>query len=551
MPSAIRAIAGIVAALLLGWGLVTIDEVSDARWLTILGIAWLLMLVATYLPLANMPQFSRSLVRVALVFATVMAIISVQLIRIQVVQQDAIVYRSAQTANGDAIANPRVVLTPLENERGEIVDRDGDLIAATTEDGGNFYRSWPNPSTSYVAGYHSPFLFGSSGLELSYSDVLTGQAGNNPVARLFKNLLHQPQQGSDLRVTLDSDLQESAQVMLGDQNGAVVVIDVNTGDIIVMASSPTYDPNQLFTTSPSNNESARAYWESITSDPDAPLVTRANLGLYTPGSTFKTVTAAIAIELGYAEPDSVYTDDGQIVIDGRVLVENNRPDESRTEWTLREGIMWSLNVVLAQVGLQIGGDEFWEMAQRFGFGQDIPFDLPVSKSQLASDESFLDSNNALADTGFGQGEIQVTPLHMAMIAASFANDGDIMQPRLVDQIVSPDGDVVDTLPVETWLSPISPETAAEVKSIMIDTVEAGSVQAAQVPGYVVGGKTGTAETSVGIPHSWFIGFIGPTEGEPQYAVAVVLEYGETGLAGPVSIGRDILVETMEEPFAGD
>ena len=230
-----------------------------------------------------------------------------------------------------------------------------------------------------------------------------------------------------------------------------------------------------------------------------------------------------------------------------MLVEQNRPDESRTEWTLREGLMWSLNVVLAQVGMQIGGDEFWDAAEDFGFGRSVPFDLPVADSQLASSEEFLDSSNAVADTGFGQGQIQVTPLLMALITSAYANGGDIPEPRLVDQILSPDGDVVETLPSGTWLSPISPNTAQQVQDMMIDTVESGSVQSAQVPGYTVGGKTGTAETGSGSNHSWFIGFIGNPGEQPKYAVAVVLEEGTTGLAGPVGIGRDILAQTMQEP----
>jgi peptidoglycan glycosyltransferase len=548
MPVIARVIAALASLGLIGWGLYAIDDVSDARWLSILGAAWLLLLVASYVRLPAMPQFSRSLIRTALVFATVIAIISVQLIRIQVVKQDDIVYRTALTADGsDALANPRVVLTPLETQRGEILDRDGDVIAGTVQDGDHYYRAWPNPATAYVGGYFSPFLIASSGLEATYADVLSGQAGNNPISRLLHNLLHQPQQGSNLRLTLDSDLQSSAQAMLGDQKGAVVVIDVETGDVIVMASSPNYDPNRLFTTSPSENPAAQAYWESLIGDPDAPLVTRANLGLYTPGSTFKTVTAAIAIEKGYSSPDTVYEDDGDIEIDGRVLVENNRPDDSRTEWTLREGLMWSLNVVLAQVGLQIGGDEFWDAAKWFGFGDDVPFDLPVAESQLASSEDFLDSSNAIADTGFGQGQIQVTPLQMALITCAWANGGKMPEPRLVDQIVSPDGDVVETKPTGTWLTPVSPETANQVRDMMIDTVESGSVRAAQADGYTIGGKTGTAEIGSGSTHSWFIGFIGTPGEQPRYAVAVVLEEGTTGLAGPVGIGRDILVETMQEP----
>lgn len=550
MPLSIRILAALASVALIAWGLATIDDVSDARWLTILGSSWLLLLVATYLKLPDVPQFSRSLIRVSLVFATVIAIVSVQLIRIQVIQQDAIIYRTAESADGsDALANPRVVLTPLETERGEILDRDGSVVAGTVQEGANYHRTWPNSATSYVAGYFSPFLIASSGLEETYAEVLTGQTSNNPVRRLFNNLLHQPQRGSSLKLTLDSDLQSSAQSMLGEQNGAVVVIDVDTGDVLVLASSPTYDPNRLFTTSPSGNADARQYWEALVNDEDAPLVTRANLGLYTPGSTFKTVTAAIAIEQGYAEPSSIYEDDGDIEIDGRILVENNRPDESKTRWTLREGLMWSLNVVLAQVGLQIGGEEFWEFASRFGFGQSIPFDLPAAESQIASSREFLDSNNAVADTGFGQGEIQVSPLHMALITSSYVNGGVMMEPRLVDQIVSPEGDVVDTLPTQEWRQPISPDTAQDVEGMMIDTVSSGSVQQAQVPGYTIGGKTGTAETSSDVPHSWFIGFIGNPNETPQYAVAVVLEEGTTGLAEPVSIGREILVQTMQEPVA--
>jgi peptidoglycan glycosyltransferase len=548
MPVFVRVLAAIASLSLIAWGLYSIDDVSDARWLSILGVAWLLLLAATYVRLPAMPQFSRSLIRTALVFATVIAIISVQLIRIQVIKQDDIAYRTALTADGsDALANPRVVLTPLETRRGEILDRDGAVIAGTVQDGDYYYRAWPNPATAYVGGYYSPFLIASSGLEASYADVLSGQSGNNPLTRLLNNLLHQPQQGSSLKLTLDSDLQASAQAMLGDQKGAVVVIEVDTGNVVVMASSPTYDPNRLFTTSPSENPAARQYWESLVNDPSAPLVTRANLGLYTPGSTFKTVTAAIAIQKGYASPDSVYEDDGQIVIDGRVLVENNRPDDSRTEWTLREGLMWSLNVVLAQVGLAIGGDEFWDAAQDFGFGKEVPFDLAVTTSRLASSEDFLNSRNAIADTGFGQGQIQVTPLLMALITCGYANDGVIPQPRLVDKIVSGDGDVIETLPGGEWLTPVSPDTANQVRDMMIDTVESGSVRAAQAPGYTVGGKTGTAETGTGTSHSWFIGFIGNPGEQPKYAVAVVLEEGTTGLAGPVGIGRDILVETMQEP----
>lgn len=547
MPLLVRVPAAIGSIALLGWGLYQIDDVSDARWLSTLGASWVLLLIAVYVRLPQMPQISRSLIRVALVFATVLAIVSVQLIRIQVIKQDDIIYRTARTADGtDAIANPRVVLTPLETQRGEILDRNGEVIAGTVREGDLYFRTWPDPATAYVAGYYSPFLIDSSGLEAEFADVLSGQTANNPVNRLFNNLLHQPQTGSSLRLTLDADLQRSAQAMLGNQNGAVVVIDADTGDVIVMASNPVFDPNRLFTTSPAGNAEAQAYWQSLVNDPASPLVTRAALGLYTPGSTFKTVTAAIAIERGYATPNSIYEDDGAIEIDGRILIENNRPDETKTQWTLSEGLMWSLNVVLAQVGLQIGGEEFWDASESFGFGVDIPFDVPVSTSQLASSEAFLESNNAIADTGFGQGQVQVSPLHMALITTAYVNDGIIMAPRLVDTIVSQGGNIIETMPTSEWLRPISSETASDIEQMMIDTVASGSVQGAQAPGYIVGGKTGTAETGTDTPHSWFIGFIGYPGEKPRYTVAVVIEEGTAGLAAPVGIGRDILVRTMQD-----
>src|SRR5699024_7809830 len=180
---------------------------------------------------------------------------------------------------------------------------------------------------------------------------------------------------------------------------------------VVLASNPTVDPNKLFTTG--KDTDADAYWNELQDDPGTPLVTRANIGLYTPGSTFKTVSAGIAIDEGYAEPDSTYTDDGQLVIDGRILPEHNRPDDSQDTWTLADGIAWSLNVVFAQVGMQIGGDTYWEDAPHFGFGERIPYDIPVSVSQIANDRDALSDKNMVADTGFGQGQIELSPLHLA------------------------------------------------------------------------------------------------------------------------------------------
>jgi peptidoglycan glycosyltransferase len=542
MPTALRAIFILAALALIGWGLFTGDDLSDARWLLMLLAAWVMLLLGTRLRLPDsVPTFNRSLIRTALVLTTVFVIISAQLVRIQVVARDDIYYKTAIDANGEVISNPRLTAERLEGDRGSILDANGTVLVETVQVGGEYTRTWPVPSAWPVVGYYSPLMYGATGLEATYEQELSGQSGTNSIERTIRNLLGMPQPGANLTLTLDATLQDQAMAMLGDSKGAVVVLDVQTGATVVLASSPTYDPNQLFTTG--NDADAAAYWDTLLQNPDTPLVTRANIGLYTPGSTFKTVTAGIAIEEGYASPDAVYEDDGQIEIEGRVLQEFNRPDETRTQWTLAEGIAWSLNVVFAQIGMQVGGATYWEYGPRFGFGGTIPFDIPVAESQVANSRDALSSTNMVADTGFGQGELQMTPLHLAMIAAMWANDGQMMEPYLVETVTDPDGTVTRTANPRVWKSPVSPETAGQVEAMMVNAVQNGAIQHAQAGGYVVGGKTGTAETGDGEAHSLFIGFIG--DPEPRYAVAVVLEGGAGGLNSAVAIGRDILVSTIE------
>lgn len=545
MPRPIRALAGFGAVGLIAAGLAIRGGISDARWLVILFAAWILLLIATRIRIpATVPVRARSTIRTALVLATVFAIVSVQLVRIQVVQSEATRTRTATAPNGDVVANPRLGNADLAVKRGRIYDRNGNVIADSKEVDGAWTRDYPDPATAYVAGYYSPLLYGTSGLEDTYNAELTGQQGNNPFVRLQNDLLHRPQQGLDLHLTLDAGLQQSAMDMLNGRNGAVVVMDVKTGAVVAMASNPNYDPNQLFTSSPDQNDAASAYWRQLNQNPDSPLVLRANLGLFTPGSTFKTITAGIAIDNNIANPDTVYTDNGVLFIDGHEIVGDNRPDDTQTQWSLRTSLGWSLNIVFAQVGLQIGPTLMWDYGKKYGIAAKIPFDLPVSQGQLASSARFLKSKPALADTAFGQGQIQVTPLYMAMIASMYANGGKMMKPYLVDRVTTPDGKTVSTTNPGVWRQPVSAKTAGEVNSMMISAVDDGAIGRAQVGGYVVGGKTGTAETGTGAePHAWFIGFIG--DPDPQYAVAVVLEHGGEGLAAPVTIGRDMLVAAMQ------
>lgn len=540
--------SGLAAIGLIAYGLGFSSGITDTRWLAILGIAWLLLLVATRvrLPFA-LAAFNRSLIRTAMVIATVFVIISAQLVRIQVVRSDETYFRTAEGTDGEVMGNPRTANSDLAIERGEIFDRNGTLIAGTERQGNVYVRTYPDPMTSYVAGFYSPLLYGSSGLEEAFNQELVGQEGNNPIVRVTNDLLNRPQQGSSLRLTLDAGLQGVATQLLGETNGGVVVMDAKSGEVLVLASNPAYDPNRLFTSDLSQRDDATDYWNSLLSQPDTPLVLRPTMGLFSPGSVFKTVTAAIGIEAGYVEPDEIYEDNGELTIDGRVLVENNRPDPTRTEWTATEGMAWSLNVVFAQIGLEIGATDYWENSSRFGFGTSIPFDVPVAEGQIASSQDFLRDNNALADTGFGQGEILVSPLQMALLTSMYVNDGKMMRPFLVASVVDDEGEVSSRTTPEVWQQSISAGTAADVEQMMIAAVQNGSVDEAVIEGFRVGGKTGTAETGGGSSHSWFIGFISESGEEPAYVVAVVLENGNDTDRAALA-GRDMLLETIT---AGD
>jgi peptidoglycan glycosyltransferase len=540
----LRALAGLACVGLAAYGLASGDEIADARWLAILGAAWLLLLVATWFPLPRtIPHPGRTTIRTAVVLATVFALVSAQLLRIQIVTREETVDRVAIAPNGDVAGNPRRQQTDLRVRRGRVYDRNGTILADTVRDGELWRRVYPEPESAYVVGYYAPLQYGSAGLEATYDNALTGETDAGSLAWLERDVLHRPQQGDDLILTLDADLQRTAHELLDGRIGAAVLIDVSTGAVLVLASNPHWDPNALAAVDATEAGDAADYWADLAADPNRPLVARATLGLYPPGSTFKTVTAGAAIDAGFADPDRVYVDDGDLDVDGRVIVENNRPDPSRIEWTLTEGLAWSLNVVFAQVGLALGPDGLRAYAERFGFGAEVPFDLPVATSQIESATGFIDNPVALADTAFGQGQILATPLQMALVAACFANGGTIMEPYLVDRIVAPDGQVVEHTEPTAWRQVVSPQTATQVREMMIASASDGYAAAAALPGLTVGGKTGTAETGAGEPHAWFIGFAGHPE--PRYAVAVVLEHGGSGLAGALFVGRDLLAAALE------
>jgi peptidoglycan glycosyltransferase len=541
-----RRVAAILFFLIVGYGLAARDTISDARWIGILWLSWIPLLVAVWPDIPpTVPHLGRSALQMTMIFLSIMTLFAVQLLRVQMVMSDSISHRvGVDPETGDVVSNPLLVDEALTIQRGAIYDRDGVVLARTVLADGVARRVYPEPASTEITGYFSPLLYGSSGLEASWDDELAGRNGGNPFARALESLRGLPRQGIDLHLTLDTDLQRQAHDALGERTGAAVLLEIETGAVLALASSPSFDANALVVATEADRGPAQAAFAELTSDPRAPLVQRATSGLYPPGSTFKTITAAAAIDTGLARPDTVYEDAGELTIEGHTLVEQNRPNDQQTLWSLTDSLAWSLNVVFAQVGLQLGGNTLAEAARGWGWESDIPFDLPVESSRVSMTPEFLDDPVAVAETAFGQGELLATPLQMALVAAGIANDGEITRPHLVASLIEPDGETVRETRPSRWRRGTGSEAADQTAAMMVYAVENGALGTAFVPGYTIGGKTGTAETGSGDPHAWFIGFIGLPGEEPRYAVAVLLEAGGGGGQVALPIARDLLVAAM-------
>lgn len=483
----------------------------------------------------------RRVVRVGAVMLAIQLTGLARALRVGVVHPDEIASRQAVGDDDAVLTNPRLSSRQLTQPRGRILTSDGTIVARSRESGGMMRRQYDEPSMYSLVGYVSPLKFGLGGLEKTLDGQLTGIDSMTIGAAFRKSLLGTSEATGTVHLSIELPVQQLAASLLDGLIGSAVLIEAQSGRVLAMASSPTIDPNRLVAVDAQTAADAQEYWDEVLNDKGRPLLLRATTGLYPPGSTFKVVTAAAAIQRGLATPTSVYSDTGELVVDGRRLVERNRPDASRTEWTLSEGLAYSLNLVYAQVGLQIGGDDLRESTRAFGIGETIPGDLPTSSGQIMSSPNFLTESSALADTAFGQGELLVTPLHMALVAASIARDGTVPIPTLVDRVTAGDDEIERRSP-RVWRRAMSPETAAALDQMMIDSATYGYARTAAVDGLRVGAKTGTAESGRDQPHSWFIAY--GSNGKTSVAVAVCIEFGGEGGGLALRIGRDLLASAL-------
>ncbi len=452
----------------------------------------------------------------------------------------------AQTLT-EAPDNP-IVAVLRDAPRGRILDARGTVLAQDVVSGGTRRRSYPLVSAAPVVGYWTRTL-GAAGLERTYDAQLSGFAGLTPVDRLLRKFRADPTSPQDVVTTLDMRLQAQAARLLAGRRGAIVALEPSTGRILAMVGNPSFDPNKLV-----DPAGGQAYLASLQAGPASasPLLNRATLGRYTPGSIFKIVTEIAGLGSGAlsasttfpAQPSEERTG---FTVEGFTVVDGHHTFTRSTALDLLQATSVSCNIYFAHAGLQIGGAALREWARRLGFEASIPFDLPVAASQVTGGDGplsgFVDQVE-LANAAYGQGETFVTPLQMALVAATVANQGALMRPTLLDALRASDGGaLVEQRSPQLWRQVLAPAQAGVVQQAMEAAVESAWGRpfggGAAIPGVPTAGKTGTAQLGGnGEPHAWFIGFA-PADA-PRIAVAVLLEQGGHGGEVAAPIGGQLM-----------
>lgn len=446
--------------------------------------------------------------------------------------------------------NRRALIEQQQVPRGLILARDGDTVLARSEPRGRgdrrvYVRSYPEGETfGHPVGY-SYITIGESGVERSRNDALTGDL--NEFGTIFRELQSREREGDDVVTSLDAEAQGLAMSLLAGNAGSIVALEPATGQLRVMASTPGFDPNTV--------DDPAVYERLSTDDEGTPLFNRAVQTNYQPGSTFKVVTAAAALDAGELTPESIVDGSSPQTISGVPL--SNAGNVSYGPIGFTTALTNSVNTVFASVGEQIGARTLVEYMERFGFYADPQLDYPESEMRASG---IRNSAGRLVKDGFDvgrvaigqggeEGQIQVTPLQMAQVAGAVANGGRLIRPRLTDRVVGKDGRVEERIDPAQQAQVMKPETAEQLTQMMADVVNEGTGTQAALSGVAVAGKTGTAEVGpdASLNQVWFIGFA-PVDA-PRYAIAVTLEDQPLGTSGGANAAP--LAAQVLESLLGD
>ncbi|MFE0171678.1 peptidoglycan D,D-transpeptidase FtsI family protein [Streptomyces sp. NPDC059002] len=432
--------------------------------------------------------------------------------RVQVVESESL---------DDNPANRRNAIVRFDQPRGDILV-DGRAVTGSKDTGEQlrYERTYKNgPLYAPVTGFASQ-VYGTTFLENAEDDILSGTDPMLAPLPLWNDITRAQNPGGNVVTTIKAAVQQAAYTGLGGKKGAVAAIEPSTGKILALVSTPSYDPERLSGTS----QSVADAWAELNESSSKPMLNRAIRQTYPPGSTFKVVTAAAALDAGVVtDLDAATKSPNPYTLPGTSTQLTNEVDGC-TNASLRYAFAWSCNTVFAKLGVDTGLSDMVGTARNFGFndsGLRIPSSVAASNFDTSMDKA------QLALSAIGQYDTRATPLQMAMVSAAVANGGSVKSPYLVDRTTTENGDVVDTTGSKSLHQAMNPGTAMQLREMMTDVVEEGTGTNAAIPGATVGGKTGTAQHGIdnsGTPYAWFVSWAQAADaGEPAVAVAVVVE----------------------------
>jgi penicillin-binding protein A len=465
---------------------------------------------------------------------------------VQVVKADQ--YRTDEEHN-----RIRVQAQEYERQRGEIIV-DGQAVAQSvaTKDVLKFQRTYPfGPSYANIVGYR-PVNLAAIGVERLENEFLSGTSSSFAADRLLEMFTGKTSPGGSVVLSIRKQVQDAAYKALlsnttSSKVGAVVAIDPSTGAILAMASTPSYDPNPLAS---HDFDTAQKAFQKLDTDPAKPLLNRAVQETFPPGSTFKVVVAAAALQNGL-NPSTVLTGGTSYTAPDTTTPINNSPGVVCPEQiTLADALRVSCNTAFARMGVeQLGADKVKAAAAAFGF-ESVPeierdpnnvMQAAASHTGAMAAPDGSTDRPALAQSCIGQREVRMTPLQGALVAAAIANNGQEMRPYLIDTLQGSDLTPVIQAQPKVARTPVSPDVADQLRTMMDGVVSGGTGTKAKIDGYEVGGKTGTAQNGDAPDHGWFIGYARSKDGQPLVAVAVLLQNAGSGGSGEAtSIGGQVM-----------
>jgi penicillin-binding protein A len=451
-----------------------------------------------------------------------------------------------QLLQGDELTNHpqnrRLLEREYAIERGSILVAQDEIVRSTPTDGDlKYLRTYLEAERyAHITGFYS-FVVGRSGLERAVNQDLTGTPSSALAENLTSLLLGRDERGNTVQLTINARAQAAAEAALDGREGAVVAIDPRNGAVLASYANPTYDPNLL---SSHDANAILSHWAELQAAPDRPLLDRATRETYPPGSTFKLIVAAAALEAGLQPSSALSNREVYLPPQTAVGIPNFSPGrcgDGAETISLVDAFRVSCNTVFAELGVQLGVDAMHTTATRLGFNRDIPYELPTAASRFPSE---MDPPS-LAQSSIGQRDVRWSALHAALVVAAIVNDGTMVAPHVVSSVLDPASRTLRGPNEAVWRDPggdaraLSERTAEQLREMMVAAVEDGTGRQAAIAGHRVGGKTGTAENpNEDTPTAWFVGFA-----DERVVVAVVVP--DAGGQGGGAVAAPIARQVME------